>query len=312
MIKLFRAVLTLFDGGGEGGGTAAAAAPAAPPAAPAAPAAKGGKSGGTLATVVYGKQAPDGAGEADTQAPDAGETQQTQQAKEGQKPAFQDLIRGEYKADFEASVQTIIDRRFRETKETAERLQAQAPVIQALMQRYGVADMQALQKAVDQDDSYWSAAAEAAGMTVQQYRTQQRLEAEKAQYERQVRTLQAQMQAQQQVQQWEADAQQVKSTYPDFDLATETKNPEFTRMLRSGIPVQHAYEVLHREEIMARTVQATQAQVAKQVQTRGQRPAEAGASPQSAFIVKSDVSKLTKADRAEIARRALRGEQIRF
>ena len=53
-------------------------------------------------------------------------------------------------------------------------------------------------------------------------------------------------------------------------------------------------------------------QVTDNVRARGARPAENGVSSGSGFLVKSDVSKLTKKDRAEIARRAAHGEKIVF
>ena len=42
------------------------------------------------------------------------------------------------------------------------------------------------------------------------------------------------------------------------------------------------------------------------------RPAENGTSSKTAVIVKNDVSKLTRAERAEVARRAMLGEHIEF
>ena len=55
----------------------------------------------------------------------------------GRREAFESLIRGEYKAEFDERVQRIIDRRFRDLK----RLEAQAerakPLFQLLEKRYG-------------------------------------------------------------------------------------------------------------------------------------------------------------------------------
>ena len=48
------------------------------------------------------------------------------------------------------------------------------------------------------------------------------------------------------------------------------------------------------------------------IKNKSSRPAENGTSSSSSAIVKSDVSNLTKADRAEIARRAAKGEIISF
>ena len=48
------------------------------------------------------------------------------------------------------------------------------------------------------------------------------------------------------------------------------------------------------------------------IRAKGARPQENGTTSQGAFIVKDDVSKLSKRDRAEIIRRAARGEHIEF
>ena len=105
-------------------------------------------------------------------------------------------------------------------------------------------------------------------------------------------------------------------TYPSFDLNAEVKNPQFLSMLRAGVPVQHAYEVVHMDQIKAGVAamqaKATEKQVVDGIRAKGARPQENGTTSQGAFIVKDDVSKLSKRDRAEIIRRAARGEHIEF
>ena len=87
-------------------------------------------------------------------------------------------------------------------------------------------------------------------------------------------------------------------------------------MLRAGVPVQHAYEVVHMDQIKAGVAamqaKATEKQVVDGIRAKGARPQENGTTSQGAFIVKDDVSKLSKRDRAEIIRRAARGEHIEF
>ena len=77
-----------------------------------------------------------------------------------------------------------------------------------------------------------------------------------------------------------------------------------------------AFRVMHLDELMAnnaaQVARQTEAAVAANVRANGSRPVENGTRQQSSFTVKSDVSKLTKADRAEIARRVQRGEKISF
>jgi len=58
--------------------------------------------------------------------------------------------------------------------------------------------------------------------------------------------------------------------------------------------------------------QTTGQQMAAKIQSKASRPKENGTSSQSAVIVKNDVHSLSRAERAEIARRAARGESIKF
>ena len=63
---------------------------------------------------------------------------------------------------------------------------------------------------------------------------------------------------------------------------------------------------------LAAQAKATEKQVVDGIRAKGARPQENGTTSQGAFIVKDDVSKLSKRDRAEIIRRAARGEHIEF
>ena len=115
---------------------------------------------------------------------------------------------------------------------------------------------------------------------------------------------------------WMQQAEEAKQIYPSFNIETEMANPKFVDLLRSNIDVRTAYEVLHKDDIirgaMQFTAQTVESKIAEKVASNGARPAENGMSSQSAAVVKSDVSQLSKADRAEIIRRVQRGEKIRF
>jgi hypothetical protein len=60
------------------------------------------------------------------------------------------------------------------------------------------------------------------------------------------------------------------------------------------------------------TAKTVESKIAKSIASNSARPNESGMGSQSAAVVKSDVSQLSKADRAEIIRRVQRGEKIRF
>lgn len=340
--KLLGICLSLFDGGAAGGdGTGAAASggdsPSASGGSQASPAVAGrGKKSGDTQRVLYGKQpAPAVAGDqaggsaaaqggASGGTPPVagegkeGEVKPTSSTLDEKRRAYRELMEGEYKDIYTEDTQHIIDRRFRETRGLEDRLGKVQPVIDLLMQRYkiGDGDVSKLAKAVENDHVYLSQAAEEAGMTEDQFREFQRLQRENAALLQAQKQSQAQQRANQQLQKWYTEAEQVKGVYPSFDLGAEAKNPQFLAMLRTGVPVQHAYEVIHMEEIKAGVAalqaKATEKQVVDGIRAKGARPQEAGTSSQSAFVVKDDVSKLTRKDRAEIARRASMGETITF
>lgn len=331
--------LSLFDGGtaaAGGGDGAGAAAPAqgddgAKGGSQALPApTRRGKSGDTK-QVLYGKQADpavagDQAGANGGTPPVAGEgtvdgqpgTTVTSDTLEARKKAYREMVEGEFKDIYTEDTQRIIDRRFREVRNLEEQISRTQPVLSMLMQRYGIADGDPakLMQAVENDDAYWSQAAEEAGMSVEQYKKFQQLQRQNAELVEAQRQSQAQQRAQAQLHKWYDEAEQVRQMYPSFDLTAEVKNPQFLSMLRAGVPVQHAYEVIHMDDIKAGVAamqaKATEKQVVGSIRAKGARPAENGIAAQSGFTIKDDVTKLTKQDRAEIARRAARGDTITF
>jgi myosin heavy subunit len=321
--------LNLFDGGaasgGEGTGAAAPTGQSAEGAQKAGTQAPGSsrrdKSGG-LNNVVYGKQAGAEAqgGEAGTagqEGSDAG-SKENKLTPEEKRAKFRELVDTEYKDEYAQEFQTAFDRRFKEAREMQERMQRTQPILDSLMAKYKIedGDISKLNEAIEKDDAYWSAAAEEAGMTVEQYKQFQKLQRENVSFRNAQRQSQSRQAAQQQLLKWQSEGEGVKSDYPDFDFATEAKNPQFLSMLKAGVPVKHAYEVAHLDDIKGTvaktTAQQTEKKVVDGIRAKGSRPTENGVSSQSGVIYKPDVSKLTKKDRAEIPRRAARGEEITF
>ena len=308
-MKIFEitdAVLTLFDAGAGADGAQASGSPGDTTAG--SDNTHRSKSGETQ--VVYGQQ--DTNSDAGSQA----DVVTTSNTLEDRRKAWQEMVSGEYKDLYTEGVQRVIDRRFRETKNLEQQVAQYQPVIDMLMQRYNVQDVAKLGAAIENDNAYWEAAAEEAGLSVEQFKQLQKLQRENAALMRQQKQQRSRQMAQQQLAKWDSEAQELKKLYPSFDLAKETENREFLSLLRSGVPVQHAYEVVHMDEIKAgiasMQAKATEKQIVEGIRARGTRPQEAGASSSSAFVVKDDVHKLTKKDRADIARRVARGEIIKF
>lgn len=296
-LQLFAQGAGAGDGGtAQGQGVTAAAA---------VPQTKGEK-GNPLAGVKYGIQeesAP--AAEVPTAAPD-------------RNADFEALIKGEYKDLYDAKVQDTIQKRLKATRETVDKYSALAPALALLESKYGVpaGDTEALLKAIQADDAYYEKEAMEKGMTVQQLKQFKKIERENAQFRAQMEQQKRQENGQKLYAAWMNQAEETKAVYPSFDLRSEMNNPRFLDLLRSNIDVRTAYEVTHKDEIIAGAMQftarAVESKLAKSVAAGGSRPSENGMRSQSAAVVKSDVSQLTKADRAEIIRRVQRGEKIRF
>lgn len=323
--------LDLFDGGAVGGEGAAVAGQAGADITGetrAASSAAAGRGTGEK-EVLYGKQPGKAPSKGKKEPPAAGETAskggtpETDAApdgKEAKRKAFLDMVsgKGEYKAQFDERVQQIINKRFGEVKGLEARLEAQKPIVELLCTRYGVtdADPQKLLAALEEDNSFFAQAAEEAGMSVEQYKRFKRMERENAALREAERRSKEAAFVRNRLQDWFRQGEEMKGDYPGFDLARETDDPQFLSMLRAGVPVRHAYEVIHMDEIKAGVARmqakATEKQVVDGIRAKGARPAENGMASQSAFTIKDDPSKLTRRDRAEIVRRVARGETIRF
>ena len=231
---------------------------------------------------------------------------------------FEALIKGEYKDLYDARVQDTVQKRLKSSKETVEKYEALAPTLEALAKKYGVdaADIKALNKAIEDDDSYYEQEALEKGITVEQLKEIRKMEKENAELKRQMEEQNRKENANKLYAQWMEQAETAKSVYPSFDLRAEMQNPKFVDLLRSNIDIRTAYEVIHKDDIIAGAMQFTAKKVEQKIADKiiagGARPSENGNSSQGASVTKSDVSKLTRADRAEIDRRVARGDKISF
>jgi hypothetical protein len=299
--------LQLFaEGTGGDGGTGAEGATGATATA-AVSQTKGVKSN-PLANVVYGKQAEETAPAAEV----------VETPTEDRNAKFEALIKGEYKDLYDQRMQETVQKRLKNSKETVDKYNALTPTLEILAKKYGVdaSNIEALNKAIEEDDSYFEEEALEKGITVEQLKEIRKMEKENADLKRQMEEQNRKENANKLYAQWMEQAEKAKSVYPSFDLRAEMQNPQFVNLLRSNVDVRTAYEVIHKDEIipaaMQFTAKAVEQKITNKIIANGARPAENGNSSQGASVTKSDVSQLTKADRAEIARRVARGEKISF
>ena len=302
--------LQLFAEGGGDGGTGAEGATGA--SATAAVSQNKGVKSNPLADVQYGIQ-PTTIAKETTPAAEVVEN-----PTEDRNAKFEALIKGEYKDLYDARVQDTVQKRLKSSKETVDRYNELTPTIEALAKKYGVdpSDIKALNKAIEDDDSYYEQEALEKGLTVEQLKEIRKMEKENADLKKQMEEANREENAKKIYAKWMEEADTTKQVYPSFDLRTEMQNPKFVDLLRSNIDVRTAYEVIHKDDIIAGAMQFTAKKVEQNLTNKiianGARPSENGNSSQGASVTKSDVSTLTRADRAEIARRVARGEKISF
>lgn len=274
----------------------------------------GGDGDGAGAAGVIGQDAAAQTGE---------ETQQDAAVDEGADldAEFEELIKGKYKAQYGKLVQDTVQKRMKNHKIIEEKYNKLAPAIDTLAKSYGIDsnDIDALVSAVDNDDHYIETEAFKNGRTIEDQRAFTKIERENA---RLSARLAEQEQAEQQKaidaikDRWNRDSEALKQQFPQFDFDKEMQNPQFAAMMRSGVPVDAAFKVLHQDEIyssaMQYTAQQTAAKVANAVKANGSRPSENGLSGQAAAVTKTNVSNLSDAEIDEIIRRVGRGEKIKL
>ena len=337
--------LQLFaEGGGDGGtaGDGAESAPAvqAPELRPAqerlakrSHPGKSAKAGAPAPAADSGADTGSEAAKEDAPGEEKPETQQEKQEPE-HKPAdpaekrraFGQLMQSEYAAEFEEAMQRAAQLAVQNVQQSPE----VKGLLEALGEAYGIDaqdanNLAALTDAIKngkvKNDEYYETMAAERGISVKTAREMDRMESElqRANAEKQrTEQLRAAMEHQQRAAavraQWEAEAAQLKVKYPEFELDEVLNNPSVADMIRRGIGLEAAYRAAYFDKLMeastARTAQQVEQGVAARIQQRAQRPAENGAHPGGAAEMKVDVAHMTAKQRAELAKRARRGERI--
>ncbi len=222
---------------------------------------------------------------------------------------FDALVNGQYKDQYTKKLQQIIDARFKKAKEAEQRLSSADEILQALAAKHGVdaKDVDALKKAIDEDDSYWEEEAMKRGMTVQQYKEYRKTEQENAK-------LKEQLEAQQREQHFAELFKQAAAC--GVDLNAELNHPEtgkrFAWMVMSGtVDVKTAYNAVHHDEIMSgalkQAVTMTAKNVTDNIRTRGMRPTEAAASSDAPVQMPTlDFSRMTREQREQWKREQMK------
>ena len=135
-----------------------------------------------------------------------------------------------------------------------------------------------------------------------------------------------------------AEAEGVRAVYPHFDLTAELAHPVMGPLLRGEAKptLRQLYEAVHLDEVVeervanaveARVTEAVSAAVAEAVadavrsteerllghiRARGQRPSEVGTGGGAGIRMHPAVNRLTRRERAMLAKRAENGETVKL
>ena len=242
---------------------------------------------------------------------------------EERRRAFGEMVQGEYSDVFQEMMQRAIDKATENIRQNPQ----VARLTQALANAYGVDtdDMDGLIEAVEngrvKDEKYYEDLAQQRGVSVKTARELDKMESDL----KRSNTRNAQLQAMQQeatrqqrvsqIQaQWEAQAVQLKTQYPDFELQEVLANEQVADLMRRGVSLPDAYRAAYFDHIMqqatAQTAQKVEQGVAARIQQRAGRPGENGTRPGGAVTTHVDVASMSRRQLEDLERRARRGEKI--
>lgn len=263
---------------------------------------------------------------ADGTAENASETADGDDGDEMSDEEFEKLISGKGKKAFGAKAQKLIDGKFEKVKGQMQPLEALAGV---LYDRYGVekGDVNALTEAVYNDGAMFSRQALDAGVPVSEYR--ENFKAARGEMDSEAQNEpdeqadgeDAELIAQNDlISAWRTQADEVKATFPDFDLAAELSGNESFRQLLTGersLTVEEARRLAYYDRdiaaISGRAAQSAKEKTAQAIAQNRTRPAEGGLTGRSGGIVqKKDVSALKDNDILNILDAVSRGAKISF
>lgn len=245
-------------------------------------------------------------------------TEANGQQSEPQEPTFDELIKGKYKADYDARVQKTIQARMRGAKANEERLAKTEPLLQMLGQKYSVdpGDVDGLMAALDNDEQMWQAEAADKGMSVENLKALRTAERENAMLKRQQELNQREAAARETYTKWVAQAEQAKQKFPGLDLESCLEDAQFVSMLQSGVDVESAYWARYHDDIMQAGMEkaTTEAQkkLSASVASGSRRPTESGVGNGPTVSQKVDVSNMSRSEFTAYMDRIMRGERISF
>lgn len=266
----------------------------------------------------------DGAGTSDTgsagsqEAENGGtaELSEDENVAEEERRKSYEKFKNEYKDLYAADFQTAINRRYRENQQLHEKVSGYESLASMLATRYQVnsENVDDIIAAVEKDDSFYEEAALRENLTVPQYKKMLKLSAENRALQEAQKRAENVRQRDETWARWDRESEECAKKYPSFDQKAAFENPEFAKLLGSGVDVTTAYQALYFDDIMRGAVTQTQKdtkkQVADTIRSGSARPVENGAGNGSPASLKVDIAGMSKEEFRKLQDRVERGERI--
>ena len=108
---------------------------------------------------------------------------------------------------------------------------------------------------------------------------------------------------------WQKESEEVKQTYPQFDLAKEMSDRRFFSLCYKGVGLEEAYLIVHKDELFTAAMEYAASELMRSgAFCKSGRMKEGALSPAGEFT-KTEKS-LSKNERKELIRRTERGERV--
>ena len=250
------------------------------------------------------------------------ETEEKPKSEEAPKRMTWDEIMAD--PEYNKEMQAVMKARIKTEKSAEEALSKLAPALEVLARKHNLdmenIDYDALSKAIHDDDAYYEDKALEMGVDLGTAKKIDQDERGTAREEREKERTIEQQRIIDHIKGLEAQGEAMKAVFPNFDLATELKNPAFARMTSPnvGVSVEDAYYAVHRKELQTAAMQVTAQKTAEHlsnaIQAGSRRPVENGTSGQAASVSKFDYRNASPEQRAALKQRireaAARGEKL--
>ena len=228
--------------------------------------------------------------------------------------------KGEFAELYGQDVARAVQERFKNQKDAAAELDKYEPMLKVLRDRAGVETNDELLHHIMDDDSLYEEAASEAGMTVPAYKQFMALKKERDEQQRREQADQRRQFMDNHYRKLVAQAEEMRKTFPDFDLQKELQNEHFLRMTspEGGVSVEDAYYAIHHKELgpqmMAYGMNRARQQMGQTIQAQRSRPTEGAmrAQGQPAADIKIDPRKLTRGERNRLYELVHKNQKISF